>query len=153
MLPITFPAPQRRCPRSTPRPPPAGPCWLLQRSLGSQGPAGMARFGDPRGASPARRQPSRAGGQLSSQARVQNAAPVRARVGGIAPTLPAGGRRTVWGKVCWTGDPPQPSTDHGARPGLLAEAALGPGLTLWSFHMAPSALTSWLECLPSSRHW
>lgn len=27
------------------------------------------------------------------------------------------------------------------------------GLTLCSFHMAPSAFTSWLECLPSSKHW
>lgn len=79
----------------------------------------------------------------------------RRREGGDAPTLLAGGRWTVRDKVCagWVGGHPRPSPHRGVRPGQLAEAVAEPGLTLWSFHMAPRALTSWLECLPSSRHW
>lgn len=81
----------------------------------------------------------------NSQARVQNTSPVWQRAGGDAVSCrkvdQAG--QYVLGRL----------HNRGERPGLLAEATPEPALTLWSFHMAPRALTSWLECLPSSRHW
>lgn len=97
-LPVAFPAPAAQVSPLQPPPPAIAhrPCWLLWARRGQP-----SRFGDP-GASIIRPMPASAcqRGRLSSHARVQNAAPAWARVGGEAPTLPAGG------KACRTGGPP-----------------------------------------------